>query len=172
MSIANMNIATWRFTALYIALIVAVNIGFSAVPLVELPGGVMWPPMSLVVGFVFIVRDFAQREIGHRILWAMAVGVGLSYLMADPFVALWSAIAFLVSELADWAVYTFTKRPMSERVIYSSFLSAPVDSAVFLIGLGIATPAGIATMTASKLLGAVAVWWLMRRRERDDLFAA
>lgn len=167
-----MTIAAWRFTALYIALIVAVNIGFSAVPLVELPGGVMWPPMSLVVGFVFIVRDFAQREIGHRILLAMGVGVGLSYLMADPYVALWSAIAFLVSELADWAVYTFTKRPLSERVMYSSFLGAPVDSAVFLIGLGIATPAGIVTMTASKLLGAIVVWWLMRRREREGMFPA
>jgi len=162
----------WRYTALYIALIVAVNYGFTVVPLVELPGGVMWPPMSLLVGFVFIVRDFAQREIGHRILFAMAVGVGLSYIMADPYVALWSAIAFLVSELADWTVYTFTKRPMSDRVIYSSVLSAPLDSAVFLIGLGIATPVGIATMSASKLLGAIAVWWLIRRREQRDTLTA
>jgi len=163
---------TYRFTALYIALIVAVNYGFSVVPLVELPGGVMWPPMSLLVGFVFIVRDFAQREIGHRVLLAMAVGVGLSYIMADPYVAMWSAIAFLVSELADWAVYTFTKRPMSERVVYSSILSAPLDSAVFLIGLGIATPVGIAAMSASKLLGAIAVWWMMKRREQQTELSA
>lgn len=163
---------SYRFSALYIALIVAVNYGFSVVPLVELPGGVMWPPMSLLVGFVFIVRDFAQREIGHRVLLAMAVGVGLSYIMADPYVALWSAIAFLVSELADWAVYTFTKRPMSERVVYSSILSAPLDSAVFLIGLGIATPVGIAAMSASKLLGAIAVWWMMRRREQQAAIRA
>jgi len=163
---------TYRFTALYIALIVAVNYGFSVVPLVELPGGVMWPPMSLLVGFVFIVRDFAQREIGHRVLLAMAVGVGLSYIMADPYVAMWSAIAFLVSELADWAVYTFTKRPMSERVVYSSILSAPLDSAVFLIGLGIATPVGIAAMSASKLLGAIAVWWMMKRREQQAELSA
>ena len=160
-----------RFTALYILLIVAVNYGFSVVPPIELFGGELWPPMSLVVGFVFIVRDFAQREIGHRILFAMAIGVGLSYIMADPYVAMWSAIAFMVSELADWAVYTWTKRPMSERVIYSSVISAPVDSAVFLIGLGFATPIGIALMSASKLLGAIAVWWLIRRREQQGTFA-
>lgn len=163
---------TYRFTALYIALIVAVNYGFSVVPLVELPGGVMWPPMSLVVGFVFIVRDFAQREIGHRILFAMAIGVGLSYVLADPYVAMWSAIAFMVSELADWAVYTFTKRPMSERVIFSSILSAPLDSAVFLIGLGIATPLAVGAMSASKLLGAIVVWALMRRREQQGIEVA
>jgi len=156
----------WRATALYITLIVAVNYGFSVVALVELPGGVMWPPMSLVVGFVFVVRDFAQREIGHKVLGAMAVGVALSYVLADPYVAMWSAIAFLVSELADWAVYSYTKRPMSERVIFSSILSAPLDSAVFLIGLGIAGPVGIAAMSASKLLGAIGVWWLMKRREQ------
>ncbi len=160
-----------RFTALYILLIVAVNYGFSVIHPIELFGGELWPPMSLVVGFVFIVRDFAQREIGHRILIAMAIGVGLSYIMADPYVAIWSAIAFLVSELADWAVYTWTKRPMSERVIYSSIISAPVDSAVFLIGLGFATPIGIALMSASKLLGAIAVWWLIRRREQQGTFA-
>lgn len=160
-----------RFTALYILLIVAVNYGFSVVPPIELFAGELWPPMSLVVGFVFIVRDFAQREIGHRILFAMAIGVGLSYVMADPYVAMWSAIAFMVSELADWAVYTWTKRPMSERVIYSSIISAPVDSAVFLIGLGFATPIGIALMSASKLLGAIAVWWLIRRREQQGTFA-
>lgn len=155
----------YRFTALYIALIVAVNYGFTVVPLVELPGGVMWPPMSLLVGFVFIVRDFAQREIGHKVLFAMAAGMALSYVMADPFVALWSAAAFLVSELADWAVYTFTKRPLSERVLYSSVIGAPVDSAVFLGGLGIASGVGVATMSASKLLGAFVVWYLIRRRE-------
>ena len=162
----------WRFTALYIALIVAVNYGFTVIHPIQLPGGEMWPPMSLVVGFVFVVRDFAQREIGHRILIAMAIGVGLSYVMADPYVALWSAIAFLVSELADWAVYTFTKRPLSERVIYSSIISAPLDSAVFLIGLGFATPIGIALMSASKLLGAIAVWYLIRRREQQGLISA
>ncbi len=155
----------YRYTFLYVALIVAVNYGFSVVPLVHLPGGAMWPPLSLVVGFVFIVRDFAQREIGHKVLLAMVVGVVLSYFMANPHIAIWSAIAFLTSEIGDWAVYTFTKRAMSERIIYSSLVSAPLDSAVFLFGIGMASMEGIATMTASKLLGAIVVWWIMRRRE-------
>ncbi|MBL6957384.1 MAG: VUT family protein [Rhodospirillales bacterium] len=154
------------FTLLYIALIVAVNYAFTVVPLVELPDGTKWPPVSLLVGFVFVARDFAQREIGHRVLLAMLVGVGISYFMANPFVAAASAAAFLVSELADWAVYTFTKRPFSERVLYSSVLGAPIDSAVFLGGIGILTPVGVIAMTASKLLGALIVWWMVRRREQ------
>ena len=88
-------------TALYIALIFLVNYAFSVVPPVELPGGTMWPPVALLVGFVFVVRDFAQREIGHYVLLAMGVGVVLSYFMADPFIAIASATAFLISELVD-----------------------------------------------------------------------
>jgi queuosine precursor transporter len=154
-----------KFTALYIALIVLVNYAFSVAPLIELPDGTMWPPVSLIVGFVFVARDFAQREIGHRVLGAMFVGVAISYVVADPFVAMASAAAFLVSELADWAVYSFTRRPLSQRILYSSALGAPIDSIVFLGGVGFLSTAGVAAMTASKMIGALIVWWLIRRRE-------
>ena len=153
------------FTLLYIGLIVAVNYGFSVTPLVRLPDGTMWPPMSLAVGFIFVVRDFAQREVGHKVLLAMLVGAVLSYLMADPFVALASAAAFLVSELADWAVYTITKRPLSHRILLSSLISSPVDSVVFLALIGHLSFAGVVAMTLSKLIGALIVTWQVRRRE-------
>lgn len=157
-----------KYTALYIVLIVAVNYAFTVVPLVRLPGGAMWPPVALVVGLVFVARDFAQREIGHRVLLAMLAGLVISYFMADPFVATASAVAFLVSELIDWAVFSFTKRPLSQRVLYSSLFGAPVDSAIFLGIVGILSPLGALAMTASKLLGALIVWWLIRRREKDQ----
>lgn len=159
------TIAAFKSTLLYIALIVAVNYGFSVVPLVKLPDGTMWPPMSLVVGFIFVVRDFAQREIGHKVLLAMLVGAGLSYVMASPYVAIASTAAFLVSELVDWLVYSLTKRPLSQRILYSSLLATPLDSAVFLYGIGAFSWAGVLAMTVSKLIGAAIVWWLIRRRE-------
>ncbi len=155
----------YKFTVLYVALIVAVNYAFIVVPLVKLPDGTMWPPVALLVGFVFVARDFAQREIGHKVLLAMLVGVAISYFMANPFVATASALAFLISELVDWAVYTFTRRPLSQRILYSSLLGAPIDSAVFLGLMGLLSPLGVGAMTASKLFGAFLVWWMIRRRE-------
>ena len=149
----------------YVLHIVLVNWLFTVVPLVELPGGTMWPPVSLLVGFIFVARDFAQREVGHWVLALMAIGVMLSYFMASPQVALASATAFLISELLDWAVYTYTKRPLSERILYSSVLGTPVDSIVFLTMLGYFSIVGAAAMTVSKLLGAFVVWWLIRKRE-------
>jgi len=142
-----------------------VNYAFIVVPLVKLPDGTMWPPVSLLVGFVFVARDFAQRKIGHKVLLAMLVGVAISYFMANPFVATASAAAFLISELVDWAVFTYTKRPLSQRILFSSLLGAPVDSAIFLGLLGLLSPVGVAAMTASKLVGAFIVWWMIRRRE-------
>jgi uncharacterized PurR-regulated membrane protein YhhQ (DUF165 family) len=155
----------YKFTTLYVALIVAVNYAFTVVPLVKLPDGTMWPPVALLVGLIFVARDFAQREGGHKVLLAMLVGVAISYFMSNPFVATASAAAFLISELVDWAIYTHTKRPLSQRILFSSLLGAPVDSAVFLGLLSLLSPVGIAAMTASKLIAAFIVWWMIRRRE-------
>jgi queuosine precursor transporter len=154
----------FKYTALYIVLIVAVNYGFSVVPLVELPGGDKWPPLTLVVGFIFVLRDFAQREIGHSVILAMLVAAAISYFMADPYVALASLAAFLVSEFCDWAVYTFTKKPFAQRVLLSSALGTPVDSVIFLSMIGIASVQGVVLMTISKMLGALAVWYMIKNR--------
>ena len=155
----------YRYTVLYIALIVLVNWLFTVVPLVDMPGGEKWPPVSLVVGLIFVARDFAQREIGHRVIVAMLIAGALSYYMADPFVAAASVTAFLISEFADWAVYSFTGRPFAQRILLSSVLATPIDSAVFLAMIGHLSLSGVVAMTASKMLGALVVWWMVRRRE-------
>ena len=155
----------FRFTILYVALIVAVNYGFTVAPMVALPGGEMWPPISLAVGFVFIARDYAQREIGHRVIIAMLAAGVISYFMASPFVAVASVAAFLISEFADWAVYSFTGRSFARRVLLSSAVGTPIDSAVFLALIGQFSGVGVLAMTASKMLGALLVWWMIRRRE-------
>ena len=129
-------ILDYKFTAAYVAAICIANIGFTYLPMIQI-GNQMLAPMSFLVGFIFVLRDFSQREIGHRVLAAMAVGGLLSYFMADPFVAYASVVAFIISELVDWAVYTFTKRPLKQRILFSSAVGTPIDSAVFMILLGL-----------------------------------
>ncbi len=147
-----------RYTLLYLVSIVLINIGFIYVPLIH-----GWPPMSLAVGLVFVLRDFAQREIGHKVLLVMLVGAVLSYFMASPAVAIASCAAYLVSELVDWAVYTFSKRPLDQRVLLSSALGTPIDSAVFLGLIGFFSVGGVLLMTASKMLAAFAVFFWLRK---------
>lgn len=153
---------TW--TLAYIASIVLVNWGFTVVPLLEMPTGEMWPPMSVVVGLVFVLRDFAQRQIGHWVLVAMLAGGALSWFMASPFVAIASVTAFFVSEGMDWAIYSWTKRPFAQRILWSSAVATPIDSIVFLAMIGHLSVSGVVAMTVSKMLAALLIWHLLQRR--------
>ena len=148
----------------YIALIVLVNWLFTIVPLIAMGGGDNWPPVALIVGLVFVARDFAQRYVGHWVILAMVVAAVISYFMADPFVALASVVAFAVSEFADWLVYSFTKQPFAQRILLSSIVATPLDTVVFLGILGYLSGPAVLAMIASKFIGALMVWYLVRRR--------
>ncbi|MGF1461586.1 MAG: hypothetical protein ACFB2Z_00155 [Maricaulaceae bacterium] len=68
-----------KYTALYVALIPFINWSFTWAPLWPLFGDVVFNPVTVVTGLVLVVRDFAQREIKHYVLLAMAVALGLTY---------------------------------------------------------------------------------------------
>lgn len=149
-----------KYSIAYLLSVVLINIGFVHVPLIH-----GWPPMSLAVGLVFVLRDFAQREIGHRVILLMLAGAAISYFMASPEVALASCAAYLAGEIIDWLVFTFAPWPLSQRVLASSLASTPIDSAVFLGLIGFLSWPGVLLMTASKMLGALAAAYLLRRKE-------
>ncbi len=164
--------AAWRWVWVYLLLIPLVNWSFAHVPTVAMPDGGHWSPMAIVTGLILVFRDLAQREVGHWIFVPLLVGLGISYEMAPPEIALASGAAFGISETIDWAVFTITKRPLSKRVLWSCAASAPVDSAVFLLGANMAIPgifswSTLATSVASKMLGAYVVYRLLKRRERS-----
>ncbi|MFZ2586853.1 MAG: hypothetical protein WAZ18_01830 [Alphaproteobacteria bacterium] len=123
------------FTLLYILSIPLINYLFVKVTPFVLHDGTYFSPITLLVGTVFILRDFCQREVGTRgALVAIMTAASLTYVVSTPELAIASVVAFTVAELADWAVYTLTRRPFAERVLYSSLLAGPIDSAVFLWG--------------------------------------
>ena len=72
--------------------------------------------------------------------------------------------AFAISEVTDWMIYSFTKRPLSQRILFSSVLATPVDRVVFLGILGILSAPAVLAMIASKMVGALIVWYLVRQR--------
>ena len=156
-------------TAVYILLIPLINWSFTWAPMVALPGlGWLFNPVTIVTGLVLVARDFAQREIGHWVLLAMVVALALTWMTSGGELALASGVAFAVSELVDWAVYTFTKLKLSTRVLLSSALAAPVDTTVFLWGAeairnGMLTMPNIAMSIIGKMIGALVIWWLIRR---------
>ena len=156
----------YKFTIAYIFSIVLINIGFIYVPLIPF-FDTMYPPMTLLVGLVFILRDYAQREVGHKVIMAMLVGALLSYFMADPFIAVASLVAFMVSETVDWGVYTITDKPLHQRILLSSFISTPIDSALFLYMLGQFSLLATVSMFVSKMLAAFIIWHFLRKDGND-----
>jgi uncharacterized PurR-regulated membrane protein YhhQ (DUF165 family) len=163
------------WTAVYVGLMPFINWSFAAVPTSPIPGwlgGGQFQPLAIVTGLVLVVRDFAQRELKHWIWGAMIVGLLLSTLTSWITVVVASGLAFLVSETVDWAVYTFSNRPLSQRIMVSSLASAPLDQVVF-IGLaslvvpGIFAWGTILTGIGSKLLGAWIVSRVVAAQERQ-----
>jgi queuosine precursor transporter len=156
----HMRLDRLRTAVLYVGTVVVLNVGFSLSPQLDW----FW---SLLVGGVLVLRDFAQRAWGHWCLALMAAAAVLSYVLGSPAVAVASATAFAVSETADWAVYTVTQRPFADRVLLSTGISAPIDSAVFLFMAGLFGPRLFAISVASKLAAGLALWALLRGRARS-----
>lgn len=150
---------------LYVASVILVNIGFSYVPLIPTDFGLL-SPMAFIVGAVFVIRDFAQRQSGHLVLVAMVVATLASYLLADPFVAIASALAFMTSEAADYLLYSFTKKPFHHRVLISSIVSTPIDTAVFLLGIQNFTTGTFVLMVLSKLVAAIVIFVSYKIRDK------
>lgn len=153
----------WIATISYILAIVILNMAVVYLPMVAAFGQHV-SPADVMVGFIYLTRDFAQRELKHYIFIAMLVGAVLSYILATPTIALASMSAFLVGEIIDWAIFTFTKKPLSQRLLLSAVVSSPFDSAVFLGVLGRLTPLPFCVMTLSKIMGVMLLWVIWRQR--------
>jgi len=152
------------WTATYIISIVLVNWLFVVVPGLPTPFGELYLA-TLIVGAVFVLRDYAQREIGHYVLLAtLAAGV-ITWFMTTPALAVASITAFAISEMADWAVFSFTGRPLQKRILISSMISVPLDSLAFLYLSGFLTPVSFTTESLSKAVGVAIVWMLLKMRE-------
>jgi uncharacterized PurR-regulated membrane protein YhhQ (DUF165 family) len=153
-----------RWTAIYVLFIVLVNWLFVVVPPWPTPLGDLYLA-NIVVGAIFVLRDYAQREVGHKILLFTLLAGVITWYMVDPALATASIIAFFLSETADWAVYSFTKRPLQKRILISSLIAVPLDTLAFQYLANYLTPAAFATEVASKAIGVFAVWWLLKQRE-------
>jgi len=143
----------YKYSGIYIATVVGINLAFAYIPPIVLFDGTIFTVGSVIAGLVFIARDFAQREVGHKAVLALMAAAGLlSYLLADPFVAIASIAAFAISEISDYIVYSKYKGDFNKRVVVSSLVSVPIDTAVFLAIISHLSALSFAVMCISKLL--------------------
>jgi uncharacterized PurR-regulated membrane protein YhhQ (DUF165 family) len=94
----------------------------------------MAPSGVLMIGLALVLRDMVQRRLGRGVaLAAIVAGAALSGAVAPPQLVFASAAAFLLSELADFAVYTpLQSRGLVLAVLASSVVGLIADSLLFL----------------------------------------
>jgi len=151
----------------YVAVIVLANWAISQFGFVPVGFGLMAPAGVYFAGLAFTLRDLVQEQLGRT--WtvvAILAGAAVSAVISTQF-ALASGIAFLLSELADFAVYTpLRSRNWLAAVALSNTVGLIADSALFLL-LAFGSLEFLAGQVVGKLwmtVLAVALLWIWRRR--------
>lgn len=118
----------------FIAAIVAANWLTSHYGMIPVGFGLVATAGTYLAGLTFILRDAVQDASGKRAaLLLIIIGALISWALADPRIALASCAAFLVGELADFAVYTPLRRHGYVRAaIASNTVGAFLDTLLFL----------------------------------------
>ncbi|WP_119420224.1 VUT family protein [Desertibaculum subflavum] len=174
------------YLAGFIACIPAANwlighVGTVCVPqgpcLIPVAPGLAAPSGVLMIGLALVLRDLVQRRLGKlAALAAIVIGAVLSGLVAPPALVYASAAAFLLSELADFAVYTpLAARRLVLAVLASGLVGLVVDSVVFLwlaFGSLDYLPGQVVGKAWMVLLALPAIRWLRDRDARLGLAPA
>ncbi len=102
--------------------------------LVPVAPGIMAPSGVLMIGAALVLRDLVQRRLGPEFgIGAILAGAALSAAVAPASLVIASGVAFLLSESADFAIYTpLARRRLVLAVVASSIAGLIVDSIVFL----------------------------------------
>jgi uncharacterized PurR-regulated membrane protein YhhQ (DUF165 family) len=148
----------WAMPA-FLGCILAANYVTTEYGMVPVGFGLMATAGTYLAGVTFVLRDALQDTAGK--VWTLVlIGVGglLSFLVADPFIALASAVAFAVSELADFAVYTpLRRRGYIRAAVASNVVGAFVDTVLFLWIAGFPIAGALAGQMVGKLVITLAV---------------
>ena len=126
---------TWAAIAVaaYIACIVGANAAVQRFGIVPVGFGLSGPAGVFLIGPALVLRDYVQWSLGKAVsLLVLAIGAAVSYGIADAHIATASVAAFAVSELADFALFTWIAPRWASAVAVGGGAGAVLDSAIFL----------------------------------------
>lgn len=95
--------------------------------------GYQAPSGVVLVGLALVLRDFVQERFNKRITLISILIASVISWFVNPAVAFASASAFLVSEIADFVIYTkIRNRSKTLAIATSSIIGGVIDSFLFL----------------------------------------
>ena len=117
----------------FLLMVVGANIAITQFGVVPIGFGLMAPAGVYFAGVSFTLRDALQETGGRKwVIGAILIGAALSAVLSSR-LALASGTAFMLSEAADFAVYTpLRRRGWLLAVAASNAAGLVIDSALFL----------------------------------------
>lgn len=147
-----LDVAGILTSLLFIATLLAANYGTTRYGVVPIGFGLSATAGTYFVGLAFILRDSVQDLIGRWVFAVIGAGAVLSFAVSLPAIALASAVAFLVSEIADLAIYTLLRPGGYLRAaVASNIVGAIVDTALFLTIAGFSLSQALIGQVVGKL---------------------
>ncbi len=143
----------------FVTAIVTANYLTSEFGMVSVGFGLTATAGTFAAGLALLFRDALQEVVGWK--WTVVgilAGAALT-LIVSPALALASAVAFLLAELADMAVYTpMRRRGWAKAVVASNTVGAAVDTFIFLWLAGFpVTASGVGGQLLVKLAWVTAI---------------
>lgn len=133
MSVRRGNARGWVAAVGYVGTVVAANWAIRRFGVVPVGFGLTAPAGVYFVSVALVFRDYVQWALGKAVmLAALITGVAVSYTVAGPGLATASAAAFLLSELVDFALFTWVAPRWASAVLIGGLVGALLDSVVFL----------------------------------------
>jgi hypothetical protein len=122
----------------------------------------------LLIGLDLTLRDVMQERLGRFQMAAVIIAGGALTLAINPsasHIAIASAVAFSVSAIVDWGVYSMLRdRPWLVKANGSNVVGAAVDSIIFpTLAFGSFMPSIVALQFIAKVSGG-AVWSVILQR--------
>jgi uncharacterized PurR-regulated membrane protein YhhQ (DUF165 family) len=118
----------------------------------------------ILIGLDLTLRDWLHVRIRPWQMGALIAGAGLMTWLLNPAaqnIAIASAVAFMVSGLVDWLVFSKASGSWASRSFKSNLAGAAVDSLIFpTLAFGALMPAIVAMQFAAKVAGGAA-WALL-----------
>lgn len=152
----------WANAGVFLACAPVANAIVAAFGVLVTPLGVI-PWGTPIATVAFVSRDRFQDDFPRwwSVLGVIVTGAAISALFA-PALAAASGVAFLVSELLNWAIYTPLRlRNRRRAVIVSSCAGGALDSILFL-WIAFGTPAGWVALALAKSVLVIGYASLMR----------
>jgi queuosine precursor transporter len=151
------------------------NVGTTCIPggpcLIPVAPGLMAPSGVLMIGAALALRDAVHEALGRAwVLSLVFAGAALSLAVSPPALALASAAAFLLSEIADFAVYDrLRRRGLAVAVAASGVVGAVLDSLIFS-ALAFGTVAWAPGLIIAKIYASAgyAVWLYAQQRRQQQ----